>query len=224
MIKFWSQSHQRSVPCADASLERNLPLGGSNPGCPEIAGLLAGTQIATEHGWTPVEQVLVGDRVMTFDHGPQTVTAISRRLYPYALDHDEAHAVVVLPTGLLGNLRPVAVLPGQVMLAESDLAESILGDPFAPLRAGALSQLPGVMAMLPEASVTVVTLAFEHDQAIFVEGQALAVCPAAQVLAPATLDEAVFGTEVSRSYQPLEGTNAALLAGALAAPRQDTAH
>ena len=204
---------QAKAPVEELHGERFAPK--PIPAAPEPGGIVAGAVVATARGWRPVEEVKVGDLVMTFDNGPQPVAAVSRRLYPYDSACGTARPLITVPAGTLGNARAMALLPEQIVLTESDAAEAILGDPFAPLRAEALTALPAVRARLPEASVVVVTLAFENDEAVFVEGQALAVCPAARVLAPASLDEALFADRGQR-YRPVAGAQATLIAAGLA--------
>ena len=181
---------------------------------PSFGGLVAGSRVATSNGWRAVETLAIGDQVLTFDGGLQPVVALSRRLYPYAMGATAARPLILLPAGAIGNARPIMLLPDQPVLAESDLAEEMFGDPFAPIRASAMIGLPGVTAMLPEASVVTVTIGFEEDQAVFVEGQALAVCPAARVLAPATVEEAIWGADEAR-YRVIDGEVARRLAHAV---------
>lgn len=209
MLKFWTE---KTAP--RRQMAASVPTA-----CDEAqGGLVAGNRVATERGWVPVEQIKAGDRVMTFDNGLQTVTGVTRRLYPYGRPDARALPLVVVPAGTLGNQRAMLMVPEQPVLVESDLAEQLFGDAFAPVRASALTALPGVTAMLPEDSVTVVTLGFEDDQAIFVEGQALAICAASRVLAPMTIEEAMFGADEAR-YPVIEGDRAHQIAASLAPAR-----
>lgn len=217
MLNFWSSRAAAKAARHDSRSASASPARrAAGPASRDPGGLLAGTQVASASGWVAVEDLKVGDVVMTFDNGPQTICAVTRQLYPYGLGRAEARPLVIVPAGLLGNTRTLAMLPEQVVLAESDMAEALLGDPFAPLYADALTAQPGVAAVLPEASACVVTLGFERDEAIFVEGQALAVCPSASQLAPATLDEALFSEE-RRRYVPLRGLDAVRVAASITA-------
>ncbi|WP_241525652.1 Hint domain-containing protein [Pseudophaeobacter leonis] len=42
-------------------------------------GLLAGTHVASNLGWRPVEALCAGDKVLTFDHGMQTIVEVCAR-------------------------------------------------------------------------------------------------------------------------------------------------
>lgn len=152
-------------------------------------GLVAGTLVATDDGWHPVEKLSVGDKVMTFDDGVQEVVGVTRSLLPIATG---VRPLVAIPADTIGNRRPMFVPDGQPVLVESDLAETWLGDAFAALEASELLGLPGVRRVMPEEPVTVVTLTFAEDQMVFIEGHALAYCPAAHIRNPQSIEEAIW--------------------------------
>jgi len=142
-------------------------------------GIVAGTLVATSMGWRPVEALTVGDEVMTFDGGLQRVTGMSRaRLW-----NGEAGACpramwpIRVPAGLMGNRRDLVLMPEETVVIESDAAEDIYNDPFALMPALALTEMPGVERVCPQNEVEVVSISFEEDQVIFVEGSALIFCP-----------------------------------------------
>ncbi|PRY21185.1 Hint domain-containing protein [Aliiruegeria haliotis] len=180
---------------------------GPQPLAPEC-GLVAGTLVATTTGWRPVEALCVGDEVLTFDDGVQVVKGVTRRLYPM---NQKARASVrpllSVPAGMIGNRRPLLTLAGQALVIESDLAEELLGDPFAPVQAMRLDGAQGVRRVLPEEAVVVVTLGFEQDQVIFIEGNALAICEAAEIAMPATVEEAMWA-EPNTRYPVLSAEDA----------------
>lgn len=172
-------------------------------------GVLAGTEIATPDGWRAAETIKAGDEVLTFDGGTQVVRAVTRRLHP-APRRSRVEPIIHVPAGTVGNRRDLALLPDQGVMVESDLAEAAWGDPFALVTARALLALEGVQAVLPEEPVVAVTLACEADEVLFANGQALVHCPARARLAPATLDEAVWGSGETR-YRLLDEAEARLL-------------
>ncbi|WP_068119108.1 Hint domain-containing protein [Tropicimonas marinistellae] len=162
-------------------------------------GLAAGTLVATPNGWLPVESICVGDDVVTFDDGIQTVTGVSRRLHPLRpADITRTAPVLSIPAGLIGNRRPMTVSEGQAVVVESDLAETVLGDAFALVEARQLSRLGGTRKVRPEEPVIIVTLSFEEEQMVFVEGNALVLCPAEDALNPVTIEAAMWGRDHGR--------------------------
>lgn len=192
----------------DWIVERNSE-GVEAQGRPAAAGLLSGTRVATPRGWTPVEELNAGDEVITFDHDVQELRSISRRLYPGRRDAS-AKPLVRVPAGLLGNDRPMMLMPGQGVIVESDLAEVTYGDPFALITAEGLADLPGVEQMMPDVAIVAVTLSFDRDEIVFADGQSLIHCYGDGAIDPADLQQAVIGTE--GSYRMLDGAEARLLA------------
>lgn len=184
---------------------------------PETGGILAGTMVATEDGWKPVETLCVGDLVMTFDGGLQPIMGVSRALYPAlpaALDTSES--LIRIPTGLIGNTSPLTVTPYQPLVIESDLSEVLFGDPFAPVEARALRAVSGVEEILPDEAVVVVSLGFEQDQIIFAAGNALVLCPAEMCFKPRCLEDVVFANS-EPSYQVLSAEEAHMVAAGILA-------
>ncbi|MEL6508654.1 MAG: Hint domain-containing protein [Pseudomonadota bacterium] len=157
---------------------RNRVLGGTKTtaetsgawdGTPGIAtGLVSGTRVATRMGWRPVEALAVGDEVLTFDHGLQTVIELRRDIVWSAQTACPAHLwPLLIPAGALGNLRQTYLLPEQQVLVESDAAEDYLGDPFAMLPAGALEGFRGITRQRPTDMIEVVSLHFRRDEVVF---------------------------------------------------------
>ena len=187
-------------------------------------GIVAGTLVATAMGWRAVETLALDDEVMTFDGGMQRITGLSRaRLWT-----GEAEACpgsmwpIRVPAGLLGNRRPLVLMPEETVVIESDTAELHYDDPFALIPALALIGLPGVERMPPEAGAEVVSISFAEDQVIFVEGSALIFCPTGAAGEPigmaALIAEDFNGTETG-AYQVLPMADARLLASAMMAER-----
>lgn len=139
------------------------------------AGLLEGTRIATATGWRPVDKICVGDQVLTFDRGLQTVTDIQRETHEYAR-HPWQRPVFV-PAGALQNQRDLWLMPDQGLLVECDAVQDPMGDPFAVVPAQALDGYRGIALVSTESVFEVTTLAFAEDEAIYVEGGMLAHCP-----------------------------------------------
>jgi hypothetical protein len=141
-------------------------------------GIAAGTRLATEHGWRDAGKIRVGDRVHTFDNGLQQVRAVTRGTHFMAGDDlpDFANPILV-PARALGNEDALMLLPEQIVVIESDVAEEVTGDPFALVPAKALIGFRGIDRIHELRPVDVVTLHFETDEVIYAEGGALMLAP-----------------------------------------------
>lgn len=142
-------------------------------------GIVAGTLVATAMGWRPVEALTLGDQVMTFDGGLQRITGMSRaRLWnDPTTECPRAMWPIRVPAGLMGNRRDLVLMPEETVLVESDAAEEVFDDPFALIPALALTEMPGVERICPATEIELISISFEEDQVIFVEGSALILCP-----------------------------------------------
>jgi len=143
------------------------------------AGLVAGTQVATDAGWRPVETLCTGDRLLSFDNGVQPIVDLQREhLGAVAADRPVAKLQAVkVPVAALGNDAPFWLMPDQGVLLESDKALEILGDPFALVPARALVGVNGIRLAAPGGGVSVTTLAFARDEAVYTAGGPLLYCP-----------------------------------------------
>jgi hypothetical protein len=147
------------------------------------SGLVAGTKVATTFGWRPVEAVVPGDKVLTFDAGMHTVTQISRcALWRRAEPCPKSLWPLAVPAEALGNAQPMVLLPEQAVIIESDVGEELYGDPFTLIPAAALDGFRGIHRIEPAPGLEVVTLHFTRDQVIFGSAGALFFCPSARSL------------------------------------------
>ena len=143
------------------------------------SGLVAGTQVATQHGWRNVEALQQGDQVLTFDAGLQPLRRISRS-WSFA-NHGttpKCHWPLFVPAGVLGNEAAMTLLPEQSVMVESDLGEAMFDDPFVLIPALALEGYKGVERRNPHRPIEVVVLHFETEQLVFANVGALFHCPA----------------------------------------------
>ena len=189
----------------------------SVPGGGIASGIVAGTRIATTMGWRPVEGIVAGDSVLTFDGGLQRVarvdhatlwtsqTACPRPLWP-----------LKIPPGALGNKTEAMLLPEQVVMIEDDIAEEILGDPFVLIPAAALDGLGGARAVAPTGTIGVVTLYFDEEQVVFADLGVMFFCPGVQQAACLTR---IFGEETDAPYRPLPLQSAEALIACIEADR-----
>ena len=147
------------------------------------SGLLSGTRVATGHGWRPVRALCAGDLVVTFDAGVQPLTGVMRhRLWTGESACPPRFWPLELSRGVLGNRAPLRIMPHQAVMVESDLAETLWGDPFALLPGAALDAMPGVDRVPPEPGAEVVLLQFETEQVVFAEHGLMVLCPSSRDL------------------------------------------
>ncbi|QDC08399.1 hypothetical protein FHY55_03685 [Oceanicola sp. D3] len=184
-------------------------------------GIVAGTLVSTAMGWRPVEALMVGDEVMTFDGGLQRITGLSRAsLWTGQAECPRAMWPIRVPAGLMGNRRELVLMPEETVVIESDTAEDMYDDPFALMPALALIEMPGVERVCPNTEIEVVSISFAEDQVIYVEGSALIFCPTGAAGEPigmaAILSEEFNGT-ASSAYQVLSLDDARLLASCIVA-------
>lgn len=164
-------------------------------------GLIAGTLVATELGWQPVEDLRAGDRVVTFDNGMRPLKAVKiATLYTAAEAAPRQVWPLQIPRGALGNRTEMQVLPGQTLLIESDVAEDLFGDAFLMVKAGVLDGYKGIECSPPSTEVTVVSLEFDGDEVVYANGTLLVHCAAAGQGAP---DIARRGAHHAAPYQRL---------------------
>ena len=171
MFEFRKDAWGRSM-VAEAGLRTEATLA-------ELAsGLIAGTQVATQMGWRDVAAVTVGDQVLTFDGGLQTVAAVERRTIATGGDLAPGDAwPVFVPAEALGNRDDMVLLPHQSVMIEADAAEEAFGDPFAMIPALALDGYRGITRVPPAAQIEMITLAFAQDEIVFANSGALILCP-----------------------------------------------
>ncbi|MEL6463841.1 MAG: Hint domain-containing protein [Pseudomonadota bacterium] len=141
-------------------------------------GLLSGTRVATSMGWRAVEALAVGDLVLTFDAGLQSLVEVRREMFWTAdAPAPAVYDSVFVPAGALGNSADLELLPDQGVLVESDAACDVYGDPFAVVSAKSLEGYRGIHRVAPRTQIEVVTLVFAEEQVIYAEGGALLHCP-----------------------------------------------
>lgn len=150
---------------ADRVMNSGFPLVTVGQG-----GFLAGTHVASNLGWRPVEALTPGDKVLTFDHGMQTVVELQREvMIPAEGDLEPARCPLFVPRDALMNRVPMWLMPDQGVLLESELVEDDQGDPFAIVPACTLEGYRGIRRMHPGAQLELVMPRFAEDQVIYLE-------------------------------------------------------
>lgn len=182
-------------------------------------GLVAGTLVATDLGWQPVEDLRTGDRVVTFDSGMRPLRAVRiSTLWTAEADAPRAVWPLQVPVRALGNRTTMTLMPEQAVLIESDEAESMYGDPFMLVSAGVLDGHKGITRVPPQREVTVVTLEFESDEVVYANGTLLVHCPADRVDTVRGVEE-LMSTGSHGCYQRLTDMQGRKLVAAMHAGR-----
>ena len=170
------------------------------------SGFIQGTKVEAADGWRPVESLMRGDAVYTFDGGLREIRSIHR---------EEIRPVRVLnvPGGVLDNCAEMVLLPGQHMLMDLPGAEEAFGSPMGLIPAAALAGWNGVEWVNWKArKVEVVTLVFDEEELVWGNSGALFHCPdASQHSAPRLVSRFfnVLGLSDGRRLLGLEGERVA---------------
>lgn len=149
--------------------DRPDELDGALTDCAQgrAGGFVFGTRVATASGWRPVEKVVIGDSVLTFDAGLQKLTSISRQsLWTRGKPCPRKFWPLLIPAGALGNIDEMLILPDQAVMIESDAAEMIHSDRFPLIPASALVGWRGIRRVIPGRPVQVITLLFQDPQVV----------------------------------------------------------
>ncbi|EPX81061.1 hypothetical protein thalar_00507 [Litoreibacter arenae DSM 19593] len=135
------------------------------------AGIFAGTKIATRHRWTPVEQLSVGDKVLTAENGEQVITQLE--VSTLSLTSARANAgqwPLLVPEGAIGNEHAMLVSPDTRLVIEHDAAGVLFGEACVTVRAETLIGYRGIARARVKGELTHVTIRFEDAQTLVVEG------------------------------------------------------
>ncbi len=136
-----------------------------------ITCFVAGTMIETPDGPRPVEDLRVGDRVLTVDAGAQVLRWVgSRNLNVRDADNLKP---IRIRTGALGQGLPTAdllVSPQHRVLVRSAVAQRMFGTDEVLVAAKQLTALPGIEVVDDAAQVTYVHLLFDDHQLVTSNG------------------------------------------------------
>lgn len=147
-------------------------------------GMLAGTLVATDEGWRPVEGIVAGDMVLTFDNGMQPVRAVHRIEIARAAVPAHKAFVMFIPAGALGNRKDMLLLPSQEVIVESDRAEIDFGEPFVLIQSLLLEGYRGIAKTQITRDLTVHMLTFDNEQIVHASGATLIACRAEMDFSP----------------------------------------
>lgn len=145
----------------------------SNPP-PTAVCFLAGTAIATPNGDVTIENLKVGDLVVTHDHGAMPVRWIGRTEHVWP-GSDPNCKPIAIPSGALGNGLPrqtLFVSPQHRIMISGTLALARHGAAEVFVPAKALTTLPGVREMSGKREATYYHLLLDTHAVVFAAGTA----------------------------------------------------
>ncbi|PPB80198.1 Ca2+-binding RTX toxin-like protein [Albidovulum inexpectatum] len=133
-----------------------------------------GTMIATDRGDVAVEDLHVGDRVLTLDHGYQPIRWIGQKTLTGAdLRMAPNLRPVLIRRGALGSNRPLRDMrlsPQHRVLIACPEAELATGEPQLLAPAIQLVGQPGISQETPSDGVTYIHLLFDRHEIVLSEG------------------------------------------------------
>ena len=139
----------------------------------DIRCFTPGTMIATPKGEVEVEKLSVGSKVITHDHGVQTIRWIGRReLDSQDMEANEEFRAIRIKAGALGNGLPVqdlVVSPQHRVLLEGDLNELYFGERDVLVAAKHLIGMEGVERVGAE-PMTYIHLMFDAHEIVLSNG------------------------------------------------------
>ena len=130
-----------------------------------VACFVSGTLIATRRGSVPIEELKIGDELITMDHGFQKIRWIGSTTVPA----DGKLAPVVFRRGAMGNERDLRVSPQHRMLVRGWHVELMFGKPEALVPAKALINDETVF-QLEGGTVDYFHIMFDRHELIYAEG------------------------------------------------------
>ena len=130
-----------------------------------VACFVRGTQIATRRGSVPIEELQVGDEIITMDHGFKKIRWIGSTTVPAT----GALAPVVIRKGVMGNERDLRVSPQHRMLVRGWHVELMFGQKEALVPAKALINDETVFP-LEGGTVEYFHMMFDRHELVYAEG------------------------------------------------------
>ncbi|MEL7025920.1 MAG: Hint domain-containing protein [Pseudomonadota bacterium] len=142
-----------------------------------ISGLTAGTEVMTDSGWLPVEQLTQGDKVMTQGGGLDKITNVRRRTFGTNLRTFWPNGLIYVPDGALGPAEAFYLLPGQDVMVRQELSKAMFDEPTRMVPAAALVGIRGVCRVMPVDLIEVIELRFADEAVIECRGGTWLHCP-----------------------------------------------
>lgn len=140
-----------------------------------VVCFMRGTMILTPHGEVPIEDLEVGDRVITRDHGVQRIRWIGATTMAGSYVAANPHLrPILIRAGALGPdlpMRDLRVSRQHRILVRDWRAEVMFGDAGGVLTpAFTLCNDSTIIEERPEASVTYVHMAFDTHEVVYADG------------------------------------------------------
>ena len=147
-----------------------IVLGACHATQTRLTGLIAGTLLETAAGWRPVQKLMRGDEVFTYDGGLRAIDRIERRF----LDSAEVapEGLVHIPGGVLSNSEDLLVLPDQKLLIET----TVLGGVAALVRAADLVGQCGITRTRTDRHIQIVRPVFGDEEILWANAGLLFHC------------------------------------------------
>jgi len=146
--------------------------GAPDPG---VVCFTAGSLIETETGPRRIEDLQIGDRIRTLDHGLQTLRWIGRRVVSAAEQaRHPALCPIEIDKGSLGPQTPVRrtrVSPHHRLLVSSLTTDILFNQPRMLCAAVSLVGQQGIRQLSPGQAVEYVHILFDQHEVVFVDGQ-----------------------------------------------------
>lgn len=148
--------------------------GPQSQGTTEIVCFAAGTRISVPSGWRAVEDLDVGDEVLTLSNGAQKIRWIGQhRLTAAQLAANEKLRPIRITQGAMGHGLPthdLLVSRQHRMLIASRIAERMFGAPMALVAAFKLTDTPGIGIDSGICEVDYYHLLLDRHEVIFANG------------------------------------------------------
>lgn len=141
-----------------------------------VAGLALGTLVETNTGWRPVDTLLPGDGVHTFDGGLRTLREVGHLFVaPDAAGMRHA-GLVHVPGGAVQNCSDLTLLPDQPVMIEHPLVEAMFDCPSALVPARCLIGLNGIAPVWTRDVIRAIALVFDEEEIVWANSGMLLHC------------------------------------------------
>ncbi len=137
----------------------------------DVACFAEGTQIETPNGWVAIEELEIGDMVLTLDRGPQPIVWINGESFDTpAFAKNPNTAPVKLPAGTLEADCDTYVSPQHRLLFSSPEAELMFGSSEVLAPAINFTGWNGIEQVKPEGGIRYIHFALDHHAIIRANG------------------------------------------------------
>ena len=137
-----------------------------------LTGLIAGTLLETPTGWRPIERLMQGDELYTYDGGLRAIARLERQSIEASKAAPEG--LVHISGGVLSNSDDLLVLPDQKLLIET----AALGGVATLVRAVDLVGQAGVSLLRSDHHLQIVRPIFDTEEVLWANAGLLFQCAA----------------------------------------------